>query len=193
VQVQTSIQAEKAMQTPTGKWAVRFVWASVVQGAIAVAWTVFLISPWTIPAAPRVIAAGGAGTWLFVGYSLYLMVGVLAVAVTAVFYMYIERILGKVYRGIARYLAWSHLILMNVGALGATSLMMVAGYLGGAAALPTNIGGQGLNAGQVHANIMVVYPEPIFYFAGVAVLGVLLGGLGYILSARGRQPLLPQP
>ena len=167
-----------------GKWAGRFIWASVLEGLGAVTWTLFIITPWIVPAPSRVIAGGGAGTWLFVGYSLYLLVGVVAVAVTSIFYVYIEGIQGKTYSGIPNYLAWAQILLMNVGVVGATWLMMYAGFTGGAASLPTSVGGQGLNPGQVHLTILQYYPEPIFYFLVLAVLGVLSGGLGYILASR---------
>lgn len=188
--MQTTTEVEKGIRSLTGQWAGRFIWAAIVQGAFAVLWTLFIVSPFTVPAASRVIAGGGAGTWLFVGYTLYLVIGVVAVAVTAVFYMYIERILGKVYRGVAKYLARTHLVLMNVGVAGATWLMMTAGYLGGAAGLPTNVGGGGLNPGQIH-EVISAFPEPIFYFVLLATAGVMAGGLGYLISARSRQPLAP--
>ncbi len=183
---------EKGIQSLTGKWAGRFIWASVVQGVLAVAWTLFIVNPWTVPAAAMVIASGSAGTWLTVGYTLYVMIGVVAVAVTAVFYMYIERILGRVYQGATNYLAWVHLILMNAGVIGATWLMMVGGYLGGAALLPVKSGGLGWNGGQVHENILQYYTEPVFVFVLLAIAGVMAGGLGYLLSARNRQPISPQ-
>jgi hypothetical protein len=62
---------------------------------LAVIWTGALFGPWTTPSASRVIAGGSAGTWLFVGYSLYMIIGVIAVAVTAIFYFYIEGVQGK--------------------------------------------------------------------------------------------------
>ena len=122
-----------------GKWASRFVVAAIVQGALATANTLF----WVIgqlgfmkPEFSRVIAFGSAGNWFTVGYLSYLIVGVMGVAVTALFYNHIENVLGKPYTGIADKLAWLHLILMNVGVIGATWLMMIGGYLGGAAMLP---------------------------------------------------------
>lgn len=189
--MQTTREIEKGVLSLTGKWAWRFIWASVVQGVLAVAWTLFIVNPWATPAPAMVIASGSAGTWLSVGYTLYVMIGVVAVAVTAVFYMYIERILGRVYHGATNYLAWAHLLLMNAGVIGATWLMMVGGYLGGAALLPVKSGGLGWNGGQVHVNILQYYTEPVFAFVLVAIAGVLAGGLGYFISARSHQPLAP--
>jgi hypothetical protein len=36
-----------------------------------------------------VIAAGGAGTWFTFGYVMYVVVGVIGVAVSAIFYYYL--------------------------------------------------------------------------------------------------------
>jgi hypothetical protein len=174
-----------------GKWASRFVVAAIVQGALATANTLI----WVIgqlgfmkPEFSRVIAFGSAGNWFTVGYLSYLIVGVMGVAVTALFYNHIENILGKPYTGIADKLAWLHLILMNVGVIGATWLMMIGGYLGGAAMLPPEVGGKGWNAGQVHTNIFygipLGYPTWIAIFIFLLAAGVLLGGLGYVLTWR---------
>jgi len=137
-------------------------------------------------AVPMVIAAGEAGTWFTVGYLAYIMVGVIAMAVTSLFYFYIETVMGHVYRGTARFLAWIHLVLGNVGVAGASLLAMVAGYLGGAAAQPISSGGMGWNTGQVHTNIMQYFPNPIGVFIGLALLGFFLGGIGYILALRSK-------
>jgi hypothetical protein len=113
-----------------GKWAGRFIGAAITQGAVVAVITVLIVEPWTYfniksyfsPA--MVIAGGGGGTWMFTGYVLYLAVGVVAVAVTAVFYFYIEDIMGKRYHGLTSLLAWAHFILMNVGVAGSMLLMI---------------------------------------------------------------------
>jgi len=125
------------MSALKGKWAGRWVKAAVVQGAIAAIVTVliiqplsyFNITPYFNPG--MVIAGGGGGTWLFTGYIIYLVVGVLGVAATASIYFYYESVLGKVYHGLASYMAWGQYILMNVGAAGSMLLMMYGGYLAG--------------------------------------------------------------
>lgn len=61
------------------------------------------------------VAGGGGGTWFFVGFISWLVVGVVATAVTAIFYYYIEEVRGKVYKGFSSLLAWGHLVFMNVG------------------------------------------------------------------------------
>lgn len=76
------------------------------------------------------LVEGSAGAWLFIGYASYLIVGVVAAAVTAIFCFYIEGVLSKVYSGLTNYLAWAHYVLMNVGVTGAMLLMMWGGYMG---------------------------------------------------------------
>lgn len=171
----------------TGKWAGRFIWAAVVQGLIAVVATVLILDPlqyftgtsdYFSPA--KVIAGNGAGTWFFVGYISFLVVGVVATAVTAIFYFYLEGIQGKVYRGFSSFLAWGHLLFMNVGVAGSMAIMMYQGYLAGVAQA------DGLNPGQIHEQILGWTTDPIGALILLAALGALLGGLGYILQSRKR-------
>jgi hypothetical protein len=167
-----------------GKWAGRFIWASMVQGLLAVAWTLFIIDPYLQYAPSKVIAGGGAGTWFFVGYIFYLMIGVVAVAVTAIFYFYIESVQGKVYRGLTSFLAWAHLLLMNLGVAGATFLLMWGGYEAGVAQAPVSSGGGGLTTGQIHVQILSQLVNPIGLLVLAAAIGAVLGGSGYVLAQR---------
>ncbi|MCL5068687.1 MAG: hypothetical protein M1368_10105 [Thaumarchaeota archaeon] len=164
------------------KWSNRFVWAAIIQGLVATVLTVPIVLPWVKPSVAMVMAGGSAGTWFTVGYLTYIMVGVIAVAVTALFYHHFEVDLGKPYKGAANYLAWIHLILMNVGVAAAAYMMMYGGYYGGAALLSTAQGGLGQNAGWVHVNILAPLVDPIGYAIIVAGIGVLAGGLGYLIN-----------
>ena len=188
------------METPqASKWATRFVFATVIQGVLAVVLTAFLLyqAVFGTPAASRIVAGGGAGTWLTVGYLGYLMLGLLVTAGAAFFYQFLEVRLGKRYEGWTNAFAWANLVLWNAGVVGATWLMMHAGYRGGAAAIPTQFGGLGWNAGQIHTNIMVTYPPYIAIFIGIALAGAFLGVVGYLvvwasptrLAGRARQPV----
>ncbi len=173
-----------------GKWANRFVMATVLQGVLAIGLTAFLLyeAVFGVPSASRIVAGGGAGTWLTVGYLGYLMLGVVAMAMMAFVYRHLEVHIGKAYRRWSSAIAWAHLVLWNVGVVGATWLMMYAGYIGGSGALSTTAGGGGLNPGQVH-EILVPFPPYIAAFMAVALLGAIAGGLGYlavwILPVRG--------
>jgi hypothetical protein len=176
-----------------GKWAGRFIWAAIIQGLAFVVATVLVLDPiqyftgnadYFSPA--KVIAAGGGGTWFFTGFISWLVVGVIATAVTAIFYFYIEGIKGKVYKGYLNLLAWGHLLFMNIGVAGAMIIMTYQGYLAGVAATPASSGGGGLNAGQIHEQILGWTVNPIGGLILLAAIGALLGGLGYILASRAK-------
>jgi hypothetical protein len=179
------------MQSIQSKWAGRFIWAAVLQGLLATIVTVLILDPISYLTGnadyyspSKIIAGGGGGTWLFTGYISYLVVGVVATAVTAIFYFYIEGVLGKAYKGFTNLLAWAHLILMNVGVAGSMFLMMWGGYIAGWALTPTASGGGGLTSLQVHETYLGPLVDPIGALILVAALGALLGGLGYIIRSR---------
>jgi len=174
----------------SSKFAGLFLYAAIIQGAIA-AFITFLgafgneigLMP---AAAARVIASGSAGSWFTVGYLAYLTVGVVGMAVTSLFYFFIETMQGKTYKGFTKALGWVHFIFGNIGVAGAAILAMVGGYLGGAAMLPPQVGGLGWNAGQVHTNILVNYDTPIAAFLALGLIGFASGGLGYVLAMRSK-------
>jgi hypothetical protein len=180
-----------AVTTTKGKWAGRFIWAAVIQGLIAVIVTVLILDPlqyftgksdYFSPA--MVIAANGAGTWFFTGYISFLVVGVVATAVTAIFYFFIEDVQGKVYKGYTNFLAWGHLLFMNIGVAGSMLIMMYQGYLAGKAAAAVTSGGGGLNGGQIHETILGWTVDPIGGLILLAAIGAILGGLGYLIRSR---------
>lgn len=172
------------------KMAALFLYAAIIQGAVA-AFVTFLgafgdqIGLYPV-AVSRVIASGEAGTWFVMGYVMYIVVGVVAMAVTSLFYFFIETVQGKVYRGAAKALAWTHLLLSNVGVAGTAILAMVGGYLGGAAMQPTEFGGMAYTTGQVHVHILQFYEQPVAAFLALALVGFAAGGLGYILALHSK-------
>ena len=180
-----STDGEFGIVAKSSAWARRFMAAAIIQGAIIVALTVFLVLGQVSilkPEVSRVIASGGAGTWFTFGYLSYILFGVLGVAVSSVFYHY----LAGSFKRAASTLAWIHLILMNVGTSAAASMMMYAGYQGGAAMLPTAIGGRGFDSGQAHS-IMAPFVEPIAVSILVILLGVVAGGVAFLLGFRALQ------
>lgn len=167
-----------------GAWAKRFMAAAIVQGAIISGLTIFLVLGQISvikPEISRVIAAGGAGTWFTLGFVMYIIVGVIGVAVSSLFYHYLENVVRKPIKRSGKALAWIHLILMNVGTVTAMALMMYAGYIGGASMLPEDVGGKGLNAGQAH-ELLAPFVEPIGAAILVIVAGVIAGGIGFLAS-----------
>ncbi len=194
VQPQTNAESEMKglLSNVHGKWAGRWIWAAIAQGVIATIITVLIVDPLTYfnyspyfnPA--MVIAAGGGGTWLFTGYIIYLVVGVVGVAVTALFYFYIEGVMGKVYHGVTNYIAWGHFVLMNVGVASSMTLMIYGGYLAGWAGAAVSSGGLGYTDYQIHVTYLSHFEDPIGGLAIVASLGILLGGIGFVLRSRSK-------
>ena len=169
-----------------GKWTTRFMYAAIAQGLAAFVITALIVLPIVKPSPAQIIASGSAGTWLTVGYLSYLVVGVMGVAVTALFYHIIENGMHKAVTGVSSGLAWAHFALMNVGVAAATWMLMYAGFIGGSGLLPASSGGGGLNAGQVHPTI-VGFVDPIGYAVIAVALGVLLGGIAFLLTIRKSQ------
>ena len=166
-------------------WARRFMAAAIIQGAILVGLTAFLVLGQISilkPEVSRIIASGGAGTWFTFGYLIYVLVGVVGVAVSSAFYHYLA---GNFTRA-ANALAWVHLILLNVGISAAAGLLMFAGYQGGAAMLPTAIGGRGFDAQQAHS-IMAPFVEPIALSILATLAGVIAGGISFLVAYKRAQ------
>jgi hypothetical protein len=181
--------AQRSEFRQVSKWSNRFIWAAIVQGLAATLLTIPIIWPSTglfgitvTPAVAMVIASGSAGTWYTVGYLTYIMVGVIAVGLTALFYYNFEISQSKPYKGISNVFAWIHLVLMNVGVAAAAYMLMYGGYFAERALLPTSVGGLGETELWVHINILSGLEEPIAVAILVAGLGVLSGGIGFLLN-----------
>jgi len=160
----------------TSKWANRFIFAAVVQGLLALGLTAYLLYQATfgVPAASRIVAGGGAGTWLTVGYLGYLVLGLVATAATASVYRHLEHYQGKPITGKTQVFPWAHIVLWNVGVTAATWTMMAAGLTGGGAVLT------GTPGNQVHP-LIAAYPPYIAAFMALALAGAFLGIVGYLL------------
>ena len=193
------------------KWAGRFVAAAIIQGAIAFVIMSVLLGVSVLgavgvgglgPSPGRIVAGGdscsvkitnataGTGTatcsnasnWFIVGMIGYALVGVLGIAVSALFYQYLESTLGAPYSGWRDITAWLHLFLGGAGSSAAALLAAYSGYLGGAALLPVSSGGLGQNPGYVHVNILNPLSLPITVLMALGLLGFFLGGLGYVTA-----------
>ena len=193
------------MEPNRSRWAGRFIGAAIIQGAIAFAILGVLIGISALqmnPSPGRIVAGGdtcsvtitnqtagtgaatcsSAGMWFVVGMIGYGLVGVLGVAMSALFYQHLEVTLGAVYTGWRNFVAWLHLVLGGVGASAGTLLMAYGGYMGGAALLPVSSGGLGKNAFYVHTNILNPLAPYITALLGIALLGFFLGGVGYVTA-----------
>jgi len=171
------------------KWATRFVWTAIIQGAIVSFLTLVLVMGelgFLHPSVSLLINTTVPGIWIALGYFAYLIVGVVGMAVTALFYQYLEVNLKSPYTGSAKSLAWMHLILSNIGIIGATLTIIYAGYVTGVATLPTALGGLGMAISDVEAMVVSQYLPPIAAFAALTILGIMLGGLGYVMVYKQR-------
>jgi hypothetical protein len=173
--------------SPTSKWANRWIIAAIVQGALAAGLTAFLLydAKYGNPGAAKIVAGGGAGTWLTVGYLGFIIFGPLAAAVTSLFYQQLETNLRAPYTGISNVFAWLHLVLMNVGVTVATWIMWNGGWravnLADSAFCVANPKDPSCN---VHVQILGGLVDPIGYFSIVAILGAFAGGIGYVVVWR---------
>jgi hypothetical protein len=124
----------------------------------------------------RVVAGGGAGMWMVSGLIGYALVGVLGIAVSALFYQYLEVTMGAKYTGWRNLCGWAHLI---VGGGAASVAALWAAFSGLEAGLASiRAGGGGAGSGAAHA-ILGPIAEPLGYIMAVALLGFFLGGVGY--------------
>lgn len=170
----------------TSKWANRFVFAAVVQGLLALGLTAHLLYQATfgVPAASKIVAAGGAGTWLTVGYLGYLILGLVGTAVTASVYRHLEYYQNKPFSGKMNLFPWAHILLWNIGVTASMWVMMWAGYVGGAAAQ---------RGAQPHP-LIVGYPPYIAFLMALGLAGAFFGLVGYLLVwARPSKAPVPQP
>ncbi len=162
----------------------------MLQGLVATIATLLIVEPQSYFGIKSyfnpgmVLAGGGGGVWMFTGYILYLVVGVVAIAVTSLIYFYIEGLLGKTYHGLTNLLAWGHYIFMNVGVVVSMSLMMYGGYIAGYDAAPAAMGGLGYTDLQIHVTDLGRLEYWIGGFVLLAAIGAILGGLGFVLRTR---------
>jgi hypothetical protein len=111
---------------------------------------------------------------------------IVAIAVTAVFYLHLEIHMGKKITGIKSVLAGIHLLDMNIGGADTTIVMIYAG-LAGSGILDVVLNGTTLGTSSTininsNVDIMVQFIIPISGFAGLLSIGVISGGLTYILT-----------
>jgi len=121
---------------------------------------------------------------LFAYFAMYIVVGVLGAGLCSLFYHHVEVVMGKMYNGGAKTLAWIHLVLMNVGVAGATWTMIYAGYLGGVELWPTSQGGLGWSMDQVAEQVVTKYVPIVGLMLVLTCIGVLAGGIGFIITYR---------
>lgn len=158
------------------KWFGRFVYLALSNAVIALLWTIPVLIPYL--QISMQVAGGSAGTWGFVGYSLFLTVGFASMLGWAFLYYQIPRVFDtKIF---SNKLAGLHLVLTETGLLGATSLLSIAGFIGGRLLLAEA-------SGQEIHEALIIYVQPIGYFVIALMVGVMFGVINLGLTIRTRQ------
>lgn len=163
-------------------WGNRFIIAAIIQGGIITAMALIVVGIQVTFTQINVmqylsLSFEGPAKWFFLGTIFYLIL-VVAVAVTAVFYNHLEINLNRKFSGAMRILPWVHIIGMNVGGTGVTMLMIFAG-LAGSGVLSVFSEGR---LGKENITVMDSFVPLIGSFVGVLAIGVICGGIGYILA-----------
>jgi hypothetical protein len=164
-------------------WSGRFIITAIVQGAIITGLTLTFVAAQTLTSQINIIeflslSFEGPAKWIFLGYIFY-MILVVAIAVSAVFYSHLEVGMGRQIQGFRSALAWTHLVGMNVGGAATTITMIFAGLAGSGVLGVILSGSESL---QPNTAIMDQFVTPIAVFTGVLSVGVISGGLAYVMT-----------
>lgn len=165
-------------------WVDRFIIAAIIQGGIITAMALMVIGFQTTFTDVNIMqylstSFEGPAKWFFIGIIFYLII-VVAIAVTALFYSHLEINLSRKFSGGLKVLAWIHLVGMNVGGAGAMLYMIFAG-LAGSGVLSLFTSG---TLGRQDPAVMDSFIEPIGAFVGLLGLGVICGGIGFIIAYK---------
>ncbi len=174
----------------SSKWASRFLQSAIIQGAAITFLTVLFISIQLLLSSSINIVQflslsfEGPAKWIFLGYIFY-MILIVSIATTSVFYNHFEVNMQRVIRGFRSVLALVHLIGMNVGGATVTLTMIYAGLVGSGIIGIIMSGGN--NAVELKPNTQVLeqFIIPISIFAAILVIGLIAGGLTFLLSFLG--------
>ena len=184
------MQATKLFET----WAKRFVTLSMINAILALIWLLFPLFYDT--RISRTIAGGSVGTWGYIGFLGFIIVGCLGTATFGGLYYLVPKLTNG---SINNLLSWLHMVLMEAGTLVTTGLLGAAGYIGGTTILDETARCNTLSGTAktdclggvsrlVHERITPYVTEPIPYvavFAGIAGVGVLLGVVNLFMALRG--------
>lgn len=159
----------------SGKWGTRFTLAALIHGLIAAIWSgLFIVDQFGIILnMSRIVAGGSVGTWLTLGYLLYLVAGVIGTAVWGGIYALISRTPNRSI--FSDKLALAHFILYNLAVVGVTWLMGYVGFIGGSLLLA------GKGAAEIHTAI-VAFVLPIGVSVAIGVVSTLIGVTNTLLS-----------
>jgi hypothetical protein len=170
-------------------WANRFLKSAIIQGAVITLLTILFISIQLLLSSNinmiqfLSLSFEGPAKWIFLGYIFY-MILIVAIATTAVFYNHFEVNMHKGIQGFKTILAWIHLIGMNIGGATVTLTIAYAGLIG-SGIIGTILSGGNITELKSNTQIMEQFIIPISIFAAVLVIGLIAGGLNFLLSYLG--------
>ena len=174
---------------PYAKWANRFLQSAIIQGAVITLLTILFISIQLLLSSNINIiqflslSFEGPAKWIFLGYIFY-MILIVAIATTAVFYNHFEVNMHKGIQGFRSVLAWIHLLGMNIGGATVTLTIAYAGLIG-SGIIGTILSGGNITELKPNIQIMEQFIIPISIFAAVLVIGLIAGGLTFLLNYLG--------
>ena len=174
---------------PYAKWANRFLQSAIIQGAVITLLTILFITIQLLLSSNINIiqflslSFEGPAKWIFLGYIFY-MILIVAIATTAVFYNHFEVNMHKGIQGFRSVLAWIHLLGMNIGGATVTLTIASAGLIG-SGVIGTILSGGNITELRPNTQVMEQFIIPISVFAAVLVIGLIAGGLGFLLNYLG--------
>ena len=174
---------------PYAKWANRFLQSAIIQGAVITLLTILFISIQLLLSSNINIiqflslSFEGPAKWIFLGYIFY-MILIVAIATTAVFYNHFEINMHKGIQGFRSVLAWIHLLGMNIGGATVTLTIASAGLIG-SGVIGTILSGGIIPELRPNTQVMEQFIIPISVFAAVLVIGLIAGGLTFLLNYLG--------
>ncbi len=164
-------------------WGNRFIAAAIIQGGIMTSMALLMVvSQFVFVNNLNMIqflslSFEGPAKWFFLGIIFYLVL-IVAIAVTAIFYIHLEVNLKRKISGMLSVLAWLHLVGMNIGGPLATMLMIFAGLSGsGVMSVFTEE-----KIGPQNVEVLDTLITPIALSVGILSMGVICGGLAYTLT-----------
>lgn len=177
------------MQNMKLRWVDKFIIAAIIQGALITVMALVIVTIQMMNSQINIIqylslSFEGTAKWFFLGIIFHLII-IVAVAVTALFYSHLEITLGKKFTKKSNILAGIHLVGMNVGGAGAMMIMTYAG-LAGTGLLSIFTEGK---LGPKYPAIMDSFIEPIGGFIAFLAIGVVCGGLGFLIAYKNNEVL----
>jgi hypothetical protein len=174
---------------PYAKWANRFLQSAIIQGAVITLFTILFISIQLLLSSNINIiqflslSFEGPAKWIFLGYIFY-MILIVAIATTAGFYYHFEVNMHRGIQGFRSILAWIHLLGMNIGGATVTLTIASAGLIG-SGVIGTILSGGNITEVKPNTQILEQFIIPISIFAAVLVIGLIAGGLTFLLNYLG--------